>query len=339
MSYARKYRLLTQTITPRKLRNFWNIYTSYFQAKNSRDPQLKGMPIKIGIEPTTACNLRCPACISGLRAFSRPTGMLDMELFKKMIDELSPELIYLLMYFQGEPFLNKNFLPMVRYAHEKKVYVATSTNGHFITAEKAIEVVKSGLSEVIFSIDGTTQESYATYRIGGKLERVIQSMRYLLEARKKLGKLNPFVILQFIVLRPNQHQIEDVRILGRQLGVDHVAIKTAQLYDFEEGHELIPDLPKFSRYKKTADGKYAIKNKLENQCWKMWQGMEITWDGKVLPCCFDKDAEYIMGEFPETSIREIWQSETYKAFRRKLLTSRSHIEMCQNCSEGTKVWA
>lgn len=297
------------------------------------------MPIKIGIEPTTACNLRCPACISGLRAFSRPTGMLDMELFKKMIDELSPELIYLLMYFQGEPFLNKNFLPMVRYAHEKKVYVATSTNGHFITAEKAIEVVKSGLSEVIFSIDGTTQESYATYRIGGKLERVIQSMRYLLEARKKLGKLNPFVILQFIVLRPNQHQIEDVRILGRQLGVDHVAIKTAQLYDFEEGHELIPDLPKFSRYKKTADGKYAIKNKLENQCWKMWQGMEITWDGKVLPCCFDKDAEYIMGEFPETSIREIWQSETYKAFRRKLLTSRSHIEMCQNCSEGTKVWA
>ncbi|MEM6766356.1 MAG: radical SAM/SPASM domain-containing protein [Bacteroidota bacterium] len=339
MSYARKYRLLTQTITPRKLRNFWNIYTSYFQAKNSRDPRLKGMPIKIGIEPTTACNLRCPACISGLRAFSRPTGMLDMELFKKMIDELSPELIYLLMYFQGEPFLNKNFLPMVRYAHEKKVYVATSTNGHFITAEKAIEVVKSGLSEVIFSIDGTTQESYATYRIGGKLERVIQSMRYLLEARKKLGKLNPFVILQFIVLRPNQHQIEDVRILGRQLGVDHVAIKTAQLYDFEEGHELIPDLPKFSRYKKTADGKYAIKNKLENQCWKMWQGMEITWDGKVLPCCFDKDAEYIMGEFPETSIREIWQSETYKAFRRKLLTSRSHIEMCQNCSEGTKVWA
>ena len=241
------------------------------------------MPIKVGIEPTTACNLRCPACVSGLRSFTRPTGMLELELFQQMIDELHPELIYLLMYFQGEPFLNKQFLEMVRYASDRKLYVATSTNGHYITPENAKTVVESGLSEIIFSIDGTTQESYATYRIGGKLERVIQSMEYLLEARQQLGKLNPFVILQFIVLKPNQHQIEEVKALGRRVGVDHVAIKTAQLYDFEEGHELIPDIGRYSRYRKNTEGRYEIKNKLENQCWKLWQGMEITWDGKVLP--------------------------------------------------------
>lgn len=297
------------------------------------------MPIKVGIEPTTACNLRCPACVSGLRAFTRPTGMLKLELFEKMIDELYPELIYLLMYFQGEPFLNKQFLNMVRYASDRKIYVATSTNGHYITRKNAKAVVESGLSEIIFSIDGTTQESYATYRIGGKLERVINSMECLLKARQQLGKLNPFVILQFIVLKPNQHQIEEVKALGKRVGVDHVAIKTAQLYDFEEGHELIPDIGRYSRYKKNAEGRYEIKNKLENQCWKMWQGMEITWDGKVLPCCFDKDAQYIMGEFPSKSMRDIWESEGYQDFRKQLLTSRSQIDICQNCSEGTKVWA
>ncbi|MEM7515214.1 MAG: radical SAM protein, partial [Bacteroidota bacterium] len=187
MSYLRKYRLLSQTLTAKKLHNFWQIYTSFFRAKASGQAVLKGMPIKVGIEPTTACNLRCPACVSGLRSFTRPTGMLKLELFEKMIDELHPELIYLLMYFQGEPFLNKQFLDMVRYASAKKLYVATSTNGHYITRENAKAVVESGLSEIIFSIDGTTQESYATYRIGGKLERVIQSMEYLLEARQQLG--------------------------------------------------------------------------------------------------------------------------------------------------------
>ena len=339
MSYLRKYRLLSRTLTARKLHNFWQIYTSFFRAKSTRQAVLKGMPIKVGIEPTTACNLRCPACVSGLRSFTRPTGMLELELFQQMIDELHPELIYLLMYFQGEPFLNKQFLEMVRYASDRKLYVATSTNGHYITPENAKTVVESGLSEIIFSIDGTTQQSYATYRIGGKLERVIQSMEYLLEARQQLGKLNPFVILQFIVLKPNQHQIEEVKALGKRVGVDHVAIKTAQLYDFEEGHELIPDIGRYSRYRKNTEGRYEIKNKLENQCWKMWQGMEITWDGKVLPCCFDKDAQYIMGEFPANSMREIWESEGYQDFRKQLLSSRSQIDICQNCSEGTKVWA
>lgn len=296
------------------------------------------MPVKIGFEPTTFCNLRCPECPSGLRAFTRPTGMAQLDLFRQVIDELSPEMIYLLLYFQGEPFLNPNFLDMAAYAHEKGLYSATSTNGHYLTPAKARETIKSGLSEVLISIDGTTQETYSAYRVGGQLEKVKEGVRNLVAARKEAGSLGPFIFIQFLVVRPNEHQIQDIKRLGKELGVDHVAFKTAQIYEFENGHPLMPTIDQYSRYQATADGQYVLKNKLENQCWKLWQGAEITWDGKVLPCCFDKDAQYEMGNLQENSFRQIWQSEAYQAFRQRLLQSRQSIDICQNCSEGTKVW-
>ena len=92
-----------------------------------------GLPISISFEPTTSCNLRCPECPSGLRAFTRPTGMLQKDFFTETIDQLAPDLSYLIFYFQGEPFLNPQFLDMVKYAGTKKIYTATSTNAHYLT--------------------------------------------------------------------------------------------------------------------------------------------------------------------------------------------------------------
>ena len=119
-----------------------------------------------------------------------------------------------------------------------------------------------------------------------------------------------------------------------------MSIKTAQVYDYENSEGWIPDDEKLSRYKKDKNGEYVIKNKLYNHCWKLWHGAEITWDGRVLPCCFDKDAQYEMGRFPEDAdFRTIWQGEAYRAFRTQLLDSRKNIDICSNCTEGTKVWA
>jgi hypothetical protein len=73
-------------------------------------------------------------------------------------------------------------------------------------------------------------------------------------------------------------------------------LKTAQVYDYKNGNELIPENEQYSRYKKNSDGTYSIKNSLENNCWKLWHSCVITWDGKVVPCCFDKDAQYQLGD-------------------------------------------
>jgi radical SAM protein with 4Fe4S-binding SPASM domain len=118
-----------------------------------------------------------------------------------------------------------------------------------------------------------------------------------------------------------------------------VLYKTAQIYDYQRGSDLIPTDDKYSRYNKKTDGTYRIKNPFENHCWKMWQSCVITWDGKVVPCCFDKDAHHVMGDLNLSTFREIWTGEKYHQFRSTLMRSRSEIEMCRNCTEGTKVWA
>lgn len=133
--------------------------------------------------------------------------------------------------------------------------------------------------------------------------------------------------------------MEEIQALGKELGVDEVVLKTAQIYDYENGSPFIPEQEKYSRYKLKKDGTYSIKNSLDNQCWKLWHGAEITWDGKVLPCCFDKDAEFVMGTLENSSFAEIWRSEPYDLFRQQLLIGRAEVEMCKNCSEGTKVWS
>lgn len=296
------------------------------------------MPASISFEPTTSCNLRCPECPSGLRSFTRPIGMLEPGFFKKTIDELAPELFYLVFYFQGEPYLNRNFLEMVQYASQKKIYTATSTNAHYFDDETCQKTIESGLDRLIISIDGTTQDVYEQYRVGGNLEKVISGTKNLLHWRKKLKSQTPFVVFQFLVVKPNEHQIDDAIKLADKLGVDDIWFKTAQIYDYKYGNELIPTKDEYSRYKKQKDGTYSIKNTLLNHCWKMWHSCVITWDGRVVPCCFDKDAEHAMGELKSASFGEIWNGTPYRSFRGAVLRSRSEIDICKNCTEGTKVW-
>ncbi|TAE54715.1 MAG: radical SAM protein [Bacteroidetes bacterium] len=339
MPSYRKILLLLGTLTPRKVWNLLLIYFSFYYSRLRNKAIHRGNPVKIGFEPTTHCNLRCPECPSGLRSFTRPTGMLNAEAFQSTVNQLHRDLIYLLLYFQGEPYLHPEFLDMASYARSKGIYTGTSTNGHYLTPEKARQTVKSGISEVIISIDGATQETYQAYRVGGKLSKVIEGVQNLVQARKEARSLSPVILIQFLVVKPNEHEIDDIRRMGKELGVDKVLFKTAQIYDFEKGSDLIPTLDRYSRYRKGADGRYSLKNKLENQCWKLWQGAEITWDGRVLPCCFDKDAQYEMGSLAEKPFAEIWRNPAYEAFRGRLLRSRAEIDICRNCSEGTQVWA
>ncbi|WP_422355175.1 SPASM domain-containing protein [Roseivirga pacifica] len=321
---------------------FWNMLQlvgSYYLSKLLKRPVHYGMPTSVSLEPTTSCNLRCPECPSGLRQFSRPTGMLNDEVYEKVIDELAPRLTYLIFYFQGEPYLNPKFLDHVAFANKRNIYTATSTNAHYLKDEVAKKTVESGLDRLIISIDGTTQDVYQQYRKGGRLEKVIEGTKNVVKWKKELNSKTPHIIFQYLVVKPNEHQLEGVKQLAKELEVDEVAFKTAQIYDYEDGSELIPTIEKYSRYKQLKSGKWAIKNRLVNHCWKMWHSCVITWDGKVVPCCFDKDAHHQLGEMSETSFKAVWKGSSYRNFRQALIRSRSEIEICKNCSEGTKVWA
>jgi radical SAM protein with 4Fe4S-binding SPASM domain len=324
------------------IRRFWNgvkVYGSFRLSRLISKPIQWGMPISISFEPTTSCNLRCPECPSGLREFTRPTGMLQKDFFQETIDDIAPDLLYLIFYFQGEPYLNPQFLDMVKYANEKGIYTATSTNAHYLTDEKAKKTVESGLDRLIISIDGTSQEVYQQYRVGGKLDKVLEGARNIVKWKKELKSKTPFVFFQFLVVKPNEHQIAEIKALGKEIGVDQVRFKTAQVYNFEEDpNGLIPVNNKYSRYKMGADGKMKVKSGLKNYCWKLWHANVITWDGLVVPCCFDKDAKHQLGNLKRQSFRETWKNSNDHQFRTELLNSRKNIDICSNCSEGLSVW-
>lgn len=327
-----------KTLKPSRLLNALYIFSSYFLGKWTRKNFHKGMPIALSIEPTTSCNLRCPECPSGLREFSRPIGMLQEPLNKKLIDELKSTLTYITYYFQGEPYLNPKFTDMVSYASEHNIYTATSTNAHYLNDENCKKTIESGLSRLIISIDGIDQDSYAKYRIGGKLDKVLEGTKNIVEWKRKMRSKTPFIIWQFIVFKHNEDQVEEVQKLGKELGVDHVAIKTAQFYGYEDKFDLMPENEQYRRYSE-QNGKPIIKNKMLNHCWRMWHACVITWDGLVAPCCFDKDASYQLGNVNELGFRQVWQNNKYASFRNLILKSRSNIDICRNCSEGTKIWS
>src|SRR5687767_1849694 len=148
---------LLSKLTPRRTWNFIKVLGSYYISKWTKKPVQWGYPVSVSFEPTTSCNLRCPECPSGLRAFTRPTGMLNKNFFSETIDQLSGELLYLVFYFQGEPYLNPGFLDMVKYASKKKIYTATSTNAHYLDDENSRRTIESGLDRLIISFVGKTR--------------------------------------------------------------------------------------------------------------------------------------------------------------------------------------
>jgi MoaA/NifB/PqqE/SkfB family radical SAM enzyme len=293
---------LISKLTVRRFINGSKVLGSFYISRLLNRPVQWGFPVSISFEPTTSCNLRCPECPSGLRQFSRPTGMLQNDFFKRTIDEIHKELLYLIFYFQGEPYLNPEFLAMVKYASDKKIYTATSTNAHYLTDEVAKKTVESGLDRLIIYNDGTTQDVYQQYRVGGNLEKVLEGAKNIMKWKKELKSKTPFVFFQFLVVKPNEHQIDDIKRLAKEVGVDEVRFKTAQVYEYEtDPNNLIPTIDKYSRYKKNTDGLYTAKNKLANRCWKMQHANVITWDGLVVPCCFDKDATHQLGNLKTQS--------------------------------------
>ncbi|MEL7247675.1 MAG: radical SAM/SPASM domain-containing protein [Bacteroidota bacterium] len=325
-------------LSGRKIYNAALVVVSYYLSRWTRRPRQWGLPFTINFEPTTACNLRCPECPSGLRQFSRPTGNLKSDFFRANLDQLAEHLLYLIFYFQGEPYINPAFLDMVSHANDKGIYTITSTNGHFLNDANAKATIESGLDRLIISIDGTTQETYEQYRKEGKLEAVLQGVRNVVKWKRQLKAATPHIVLQFLVVRPNEHQIPEIQQMAKELGVDALSFKTAQVYDYEHGNPLIPEDERLSRYRQLPDGRYEPKANLHDHCWKLWHGAVITWDGLVVPCCFDKDATHQLGDLKQQSFQEVWSGAPYQAFRQQLFWGRDQIDICTNCTEGCKVW-
>ena len=220
---------------------------------------------------------------------------------------------------------------MISEAHEAGLYTIVSTNAQALTAEMAQALVQSGLDRIIISMDGLTQESYSAYRIGGSVEKTKAAIRSLREAKHHTPYTihhTPIIELQCLRLRSNEHEWQDFKRVYKSLGADILTFKTAQLYDYANGHPLMPSNPRYSRYIKGPDGLYH-RRPLRKGCFRVRTGVVITTTGDVLPCCYDKVHAYAYGNIMSAHISELFNSDKATAFRR--LAFRQIPEICKEC--------
>jgi radical SAM protein with 4Fe4S-binding SPASM domain len=290
-----------------------------------------GMPLSISAELTNNCNLHCPECSSGSGLMQRERGFMNLDLFKRVVKELAPYLFNINLYFQGEPMLHPLFFSFVRNC--KNTHTVVSTNGHFLSVENSEEIVRSGISKLIISLDGLDQDTYSAYRKNGSIQTVLDSLSNIKTAKEKSGSLMK-VEIQFLVSRFNEHQIPGVRLLADRVKAS-LKLKSMQIINKNDISKWLPLDRKFARYK-IKNGEYVIKNSLPDRCARLWFNPVITWDGNVIPCCFDKNAEYVMGNLYNDSFREIWDGSKYRIFRKSVLSGRQMIEICRNCTSGLR---
>lgn len=304
---------------------------SFLHSTMSGKPLTRGMPPALSAELTNHCNLACPECASGSGLMKRDRGFMEAGLFRKLTDELEKYLFNINLYFQGEPMMHPDFFSFLENA--RSIRTTVSTNGHFLDAELSERIVMSGLDELIVSLDGMDQAVYSRYRINGDFVRVTEGIRNVALAREKL-KSSMKLEIQFLVNRHNENQIGMVREFARENGAA-LKLKSMQVISDIDAGDWMPSDDKYGRYLKRG-GKYVIKSRFPDRCARLWFNPVVTWDGKVLPCCFDKEADHVMGDLNRNTFREIWNGEEYDRFRRKILTGRSEISICRNCTSGLK---
>jgi radical SAM protein with 4Fe4S-binding SPASM domain len=321
-------------------RRAWNAvksYSSYFLSLLLRRPVVWGLPPVFMIEPTNVCNLKCPLCPTGAGTLKRPNRFLDWETYERVIRQLAPDAFMLLLWNQGESFLHPRFFEMVRHAADAGLWVYASTNGHYL--DEPERVVESGLGTLLVSVDGASPETYEAYRRSGNFEQVIEGLKALTAAKKRLGRATPVIHLQFIVMKHNEHEIEEIDRLARDCGVDRLTLKTVQIYDEADIDVWLPGDLAQSRYAVVEDGTgrhFAMKHGVPNRCSRLWNQPVVNAGGEVAVCCFDKDSDFAMGDGRSQDFAGIWRSRKYQAFRQAVLQDRGRFEMCRNCGEGVR---
>lgn len=290
---------------------------------------ISGMPPAVSFELTNHCNLHCPECPSGAGTMSRKRGFMNTGFYRRIIAGLKPFLLNTNLYFQGEPMLHPEFFSFIEEA--AGIETVVSTNGHYLNEENAEKLSKSGLSRIIISVDGISQEIYSIYRKNGDVEKVKEGIRTLCRAVKE-NKSSLRIYIQMLVNRYNENQLNEIQYFAEVNGAFFVT-KSMQIYDDSRYADWMPYDDRFRRYG-AAGEKTGIKSFLPRRCTRIWFNPVVTWDGKVLPCCFDKDGEYVMGDLNTETFREIWHGTRFREFRQRLLSGREKIDICRNCTSG-----
>ena len=308
-------------------------FENFILARKEEDEKklrLKSKPYHYVIEPTNVCNLHCPLCSTGINAETRSKGTLTLEKFKKLIDEIKDFALELYLQNWGESTLVKTLPDMIKYATENKIFVNLSTNFSINYSKEYLEnLLKSGLGKLVIDVDGTTQETYAQYRVSGKLETVLENTRKAVKFKKENNLKFPIITTKMLVMKHNEHQIDDFKKLSKELDVDQIELNNIQINP-NTAKSWLPDNPEFryASYEKTG---------VVEPCHWPWSGFVVNWNGDVAPCCIVDDSDSDFGNILDDGLDKIWNNEYYVSARSEFSKEKNITKstICNTCKNDT----
>ena len=297
-------------------RKFWNVIRVETQLRFAKRI-IWGSPYEWEIDTTNICQLKCPLCHTGKGTIHRDQGVMDFDLFTKVVDQIKHSCLWLTLYSWGEPLLNQRIHEYIEYAHKQKIATIISSNlNKPLTPLMAEQVIRSGLDVMIVSLDGITQDVYEVYRVNGHLDRVLENLRLLDQKKRELGSKTPYIEWQFIVMRQNEHQLEEAKALADELGVDSLVFKKV---DFPHGEDDPAEaerwLPRQHPEYLREDPFYKPYQEDGQVCWRLWRSAVVNWDGGFAPCCYLTDKTQDFGDLNDFSVKKVWNNPKYTTAR------------------------
>ncbi len=312
-------------------KGWWRLLANQAAAM-ARCTYVLSLPVHVTIEPTNLCDQRCPVCETGDGSLGRKRGSMALEHYRHLIDRVAPHAHTIMFYYMGEPFLHRDAYAMIRHTKERGLFVTAATDGNLVDGKA---LVASGIDEVYFQLGGVTQRTHEVYRVRGRLDRALANLREAVAEKRRLGLEYPKLHMGLIVMRHNEHEVEEFHRLAKEIGVDGSEVVLPCVRDKVQAKLFMPENEAYWQYDKTlfeTKGVLAPKVDLGNSCWWIWHSTVITWDGRVLPCCRDPHGQYVMGNVFQEPLARIWNNAKYRAYRAKILTAQSQIDICRLCS-------
>ena len=298
------------------------------------------------LDTGNVCNLRCPFCQTGKKVGGVNRGLMTRDSFDVIIDKIGVHAKFISMVNWGEPFLNKDLLYFASRCNALgiRTHIDSNLSTKYWSEEEAERIVTSGLNSILGSIDGTTQETYSRYRVGGDLGMALHNLNILRAARERLHLVKPFVGWAFYINKFNEHQINDARAMAKDLGVD-IWFKLLSCddpswhskYHFLPGDpvlatpEWVPSIYPDWRAQSIVDT--PLHPILPGVCVLPFSFMVINWNGDVYPCDVVYGEQFKLGNLLTQNIDEVWFGQEYvkcRSFLRNYGPQQESGSVCQN---------
>jgi len=278
-----------------------------------------GNPTIQQIEPTNACMMDCIMCPR--RNMKRKVKLMDLNLFKKIIDQCRWNDEIWLHHF-GDPLMHPKLDEMIFYVSKKGIKPKMSVNPNLLSKEKSRKLIKSGLHTIMISLDGVDDKTYRYFRgKNANYKKAIENINNLLAAKKELNS-ELYIVLSMIRMKANKKDAENFKKIWSKKGVNEVSIKQFVTWDgsdkkiLEQGD------------KDTLSRKHKKEKKY---CSEPWMKFSVTVDGKVVPCCYDYDEKFVLGDASKKTLKEIWNSNKIKILRRQIKSGKLKNPLCCSC--------